>query len=199
MITKLYNTKISCSKYNLKITDSIIVTVKLIDFNNNPVRDEEVLLTTDGGEFINKQKSYTGTTNSDGEVEVKYTPTDWGTYNLMCNDTNIVINVRGGWKNFPITVTHKSVTSSFGQYNQDEVVIHFEGKIPKYTNTPITVLKINEGYDFLTPHTTVCVPPHGCYGEVYVTNTGKVKCIMNTVTDHWQNIHYARKKMNVIK
>lgn len=196
MFTKLYKTEISCSKYNFRIDETITVTGRLIDFNNQAVIGEEVTLQVDEGLFENNEKTYTGITNSEGEIKVIYTPSDWGVYTLRCNDVNVLINIRGGWKEF----TPKSILSNmkfWGKYNQDEVIVYFEGNVPTYSfnnNSPVTVLQIEEEDIFLRPYSTVCVPSENCRGEVYVTSGGDVKCIMKSLASHSQYIHYSRKK-----
>lgn len=53
---KLYKTQIDANNYTINIDDYTIVTVKLIDFNNNPVANTNVTISCDKGEFYNNSK-----------------------------------------------------------------------------------------------------------------------------------------------
>ena len=106
-IKSLYQTKITCSKYdaNIDSTDTV-VTVKLIDFNDAPVKNKSVTLTVDKG-YFNKNgstpisgtttKSITASTNTNGEITATYTASEWGLATFSANQSNIQVNITG-WK-----------------------------------------------------------------------------------------------------
>lgn len=48
---KLYKTKIDAESYNMTIDNNYIITVTLLDFNNQPIANENVTITCDKGDF----------------------------------------------------------------------------------------------------------------------------------------------------
>lgn len=197
MFTNLYKTIIDCSKYNITINDTIDVTVKIVDFDedNSIVVGEKVTITCSGGYFTMKNtdeeldtvETYT---NRDGEVELQYTPTSWGDNIIQCNDATVQVRVIGGWLSFTPTIAHSSISSTTGLYNQDTVIVYYVGKsVPKSTS-PINLVKVPDEFK---PSVTNCCPPHLCDGQVYIDTDGYVKSILGDKKDHWQTIYYARK------
>lgn len=74
-INKLYKTQIDCSKYNVGIdTEDTIVTVKLIDFNNQPVTNTNVTITCDKGLFtqvVDENATFATQPNTSSNLSVK--------------------------------------------------------------------------------------------------------------------------------
>ena len=107
IISDLYQTKISCSKYRMNVSETITVTVKLEDFNKAPVTGKSVTLSVDygkilsvskgtGGNIATGGKSVTAITSSDGEITVSYQAQDTGLCTFIANNTTTQILV--GWE-----------------------------------------------------------------------------------------------------
>lgn len=106
-ITDLYQTKIEASSYNVNIDSTgNVITVTLLDFNNQPVTNKSVTLTCDKGYFTKKgstnisgttTKSVTVNTDSNGKITATWTASEWGLCTFSANSNTIQINVKG-WR-----------------------------------------------------------------------------------------------------
>lgn len=94
-ITDLYKTEISCSSYNLDIDGTTTVTVTIKDFNNNLLNGVSVTLTVNKGKFANDTRTYTATTNSNGQISTTYTASQWGFCTFSANNANVQVFVTG--------------------------------------------------------------------------------------------------------
>lgn len=103
IIRKLYKTRITCSHYHASVSypGAITVTVKLTDFNDEPVIGESATITVNEGKFsldgIDKGKSFTGRTDDNGVFSVDYYITGHGLITFECNSSMTQIHV-GGWE-----------------------------------------------------------------------------------------------------
>lgn len=101
IISKLYKTLIDCDgdDWRWSIDATKTLTVKLLDFNDAPVSDTEVVLSVDKGYFGNDDSvtSYTALTDVNGEVSVDYTASSWGFVTFSCNECKVQALVTG-WK-----------------------------------------------------------------------------------------------------
>ena len=110
-ISKLYETKLECSSYNVNIdsTDTT-VTLTLVDFNGSPVTNTEVTLKADKGYFTkavgkttttytdaSATKTINATTDNNGKVVATWTASEWGLCTFSANNGNVQSNVQG-WK-----------------------------------------------------------------------------------------------------
>lgn len=122
IISDLYQTKITCSKYRAKLSDTITVTVKLEDFNKSVVTGKSVTITVDYGKIVSvtkggsgsvtsNGKSATATTTTTGEIAVSYQAQDWGLCTFSVNNVTSSIYVTG-WKNVTVDGDGNSVTSN---------------------------------------------------------------------------------------
>lgn len=142
IISDLYETEITCSNYNPSIdAENIQVTVRLVDFNKNPVPDKDVTLTVDKGSFTAvasttvasvsaNAKNITAKTNSEGKIIGIYKASEWGICTFNANNTNIQINVTGYKlvQSIPSSATCYSGTCSIKEYrNQDTVCVVVDG------------------------------------------------------------------------
>lgn len=98
IIENLYHTFIDTESININMetndSKSFQVTIKLIDFNGNPVLGEEVTVTVQGDiTFSNNEQEITGHTNTNGEYTVTCTATDIGNNIITCNDETLPIRV----------------------------------------------------------------------------------------------------------
>lgn len=111
LITKLYKIQIDCSTYEPQIdSDDTEITITLLDFNNEPVSNEEVTVTCSGGlfwyvkrsqtdqnAFLEEVSTVTIRTNDNGQFILGYWANEWGFINIQANNTNIKLYVTG-WK-----------------------------------------------------------------------------------------------------
>ena len=110
-ISKLYETKLECSSYNVTIdsTDTT-VTLTLVDFNGSPVTNTAVTLKADKGYFTkavgkttttytdaSATKTINATTDNNGKVVATWTASEWGLCTFSANNGNVQSNVQG-WK-----------------------------------------------------------------------------------------------------
>ena len=113
-ISNLYQTTITASNYNIDINDTNIpVTIKLTDFNGNPVKQKYISsITISNGVFSDDSTLTNGTTNNNGEVSLTFTPTDWGIVTISANNQKIQFHV-DGWQKFTPAI---STAHSYSQY-----------------------------------------------------------------------------------
>ena len=110
-ISKLYETKLECSSYNVTIdsTDTT-VTLTLVDFNGSPVTNTAVTLKADKGYFTkavgkttttytdaSATKTINATTDNNGKVVATWTASEWGLCTFSANNINSQIIVKG-WR-----------------------------------------------------------------------------------------------------
>ena len=108
-ISKLYETKLECSSYNVNIdsTDTT-VTLTLVDFNGSPVTNTAVTLKADKGYFTkavgkttttytaaSATKTINATTDNNGKVVATWTASEWGLCTFSANNTTIQIHSNG--------------------------------------------------------------------------------------------------------
>lgn len=149
IISDLYRTEMFCSNYNPIIdTTGIMITVRLIDFNNNVVPNKEVRLSVDRGTLTEVSvggnptissdgKSVSVRTNESGEAKVKYTANAWGLCTFTANGNNIQVNVRG-WKTVFSNTDEGVVVRTNGMLG--EIIWSRASKnIPKGTTTIVTI------------------------------------------------------------
>lgn len=97
IISDLYKTVITCISETKIDTGNINVTVKLKDFNNQPVTGKKVELTVDKGRLntvttgsnpsvSSNGKKVNANTNSKGEITVTYTANEWGLVTFTANE-----------------------------------------------------------------------------------------------------------------
>lgn len=105
-------TKIVASDYNPNIDSTITVTVTVKDVYDGPVADESVQVTCQIGKFtelnggtISDTQSVTALTDSNGEISLTYSCSEWGIVNFSANNTSTQVNVQG-WR---------QITSGTGQ------------------------------------------------------------------------------------
>ena len=108
-ISKLYETKLECSSYNVNIdsTDTT-VTLTLVDFNGSPVTNTAVTLKADKGYFTkavgkttttytdaSATKTINATTDNNGKVVATWTASEWGLCTFSANNSTIQCLVKG--------------------------------------------------------------------------------------------------------
>lgn len=98
IIENLYHTFIDTESININMetndSKSFQVTIKLIDFNGNPVLGEEVTVTVQGDiTFSNDEQEITGITDINGEYSIQCTATNIGNNIITCNDETLPIRV----------------------------------------------------------------------------------------------------------
>ena len=108
-ISKLYETKLECSSYNVNIdsTDTT-VTLTLVDFNGSPVTNTAVTLKADKGYFTkavgktttnytdaSATKSINVTTDNYGKVVATWTASEWGLCTFSANNTTVQVLIKG--------------------------------------------------------------------------------------------------------
>lgn len=105
-------TKIVASDYNPNIDSTITVTVTVKDVYDDPVENESVQVTCNIGKFtklngstISDTQSVTAQTDSNGEISLTYSCSEWGLATFSANNTNTQINVQA------IQIQHISTSS----------------------------------------------------------------------------------------
>ena len=107
-ISKLYETKLECSSYNVTIdsTDTT-VTLTLVDFNGSPVTNTDVTLKADKGYFTkavgkttttytdaSATKTINATTDNNGKVVATWTASEWGLCMFSANNNTTTVSVK---------------------------------------------------------------------------------------------------------
>lgn len=95
-------TKIVASDYNPNIDSTITVTVTVKDVYDGPVENESVQVTCNIGKFtklngstISDTQSVTAQTDSNGEISLTYSCSEWGLATFSANTTSTQIQVKG--------------------------------------------------------------------------------------------------------
>lgn len=113
LINKLYKTKIDCSTYEAQIdSTNTIITVTVIDFNNNPVSNAPVTISASKGEFIKKENNSSSSnvselssvsmnTGSNGIAKFTYQASEWGFITITANNNTVNLFVTGWRQNIP--------------------------------------------------------------------------------------------------
>ena len=97
-------TNITASNYNPQIDSTVTVTVTVTDVYGDPVANKYVTTTCNIGKFtklnnqtISDTQSVTTQTDSNGEISLTYTCSEWGLVTFSANNYHDQINV-AGWK-----------------------------------------------------------------------------------------------------
>ena len=97
-------TNITASNYNPQIDSTVTVTVTVTDVYGDPVANKYVTTTCNIGKFtklnnqtISDTQSVTTQTDSNGEISLTYTGSEWGLVTFSANNYHDQINV-AGWK-----------------------------------------------------------------------------------------------------
>ncbi len=156
-LSKVYKTQIDSTTYEPAIdSDDNEITIKLLDFNNEPVKNEKVVVTCDKGKFIqyrrnssvtkikNGSSSYTGTTGSNGEFYLKYEASEWGFVNIVANNMNVKLFVTG-WRTIS-TFNSNNYVCTYTTYGNQNYADPFPRKEIKYDDS-IGVVVFSLVYD----------------------------------------------------
>lgn len=105
-------TNITASEYNPTIDSTVTVTITVKDVYDDPVENKYVTITCNIGKFtklnnqtISDTQSVTAQTDSNGEISLTYTCSEWGLVTFSANNTSTQVNVQG-WR---------KITSGTGQ------------------------------------------------------------------------------------
>lgn len=168
IIENLYHTIIDTEKANINIitnydgtttvdntSTSFDITVRLIDFEDNPVIGEEITVTSASagatpGYFTNNQATITSITNADGEATFKFTVNDIGNYLFTCNDASLNVRVYRdtGWQNVTYASGYANYDSTHPlQYCVRDRFVEIRGMAKKTSavtpnTTPTTIATI---------------------------------------------------------
>ena len=131
--------------YNHDIDSNATVKVKLVSrYDGSAVTGESVTVTCTGGNFtkynggaITSAKSYTGTTDSNGEFTLTYNCSEWGLHTFSTNNINIQVQVKG-WK------LVQSVTNAKVYFNGEFYALFISGSVN--VNAWTTIATINSNY-----------------------------------------------------
>ena len=106
IINELYKTEITCTP--LVVGEVKTVTIRLLDFNNNPLKSKQVTVYCDKGYFTsNNQQSVTSTTDATGKLDLNYTSNDGGIVTFKANNTSFS-SIISGWKEVTPNIAHAS-------------------------------------------------------------------------------------------
>lgn len=173
MIIKNYKTQIICNDY-VNVGNSISVTIRVTDDNNNRVVGEPielVIVYPDG----TRSTSYSGTT-TDSDYTITYTPSQHGLYTLECGYARKQFYV-GGWATYSLS----SVCTLY--YNETEVIMKVSGTVTYKNGAYITNWTIPSTYSFLRPSQKVIVSGHmsGAW-QIYTTGEIRYKILSGSTT-----------------
>lgn len=97
-------TNITASEYNPTIDSTVTVTITVNDVYDDPVENKYVTTTCNIGKFtklnnqtISDTQSVTAQTDSNGEISLTYTCSEWGLVTFSANEKNIQTRITG-WK-----------------------------------------------------------------------------------------------------
>lgn len=211
ILTDLYQTKIECVQgdtttpyYNVKIdATDVTVIISLIDFNGNPVKNKPISLSVDIGTITglksdgtallaSDHKSISGNTNSNGQMKVGYTASEWGLATFSVNNSNTQIHITGRKR-------LQTVSSSCfvdGDETQIEVVFTSH-KFSCSPNSNTTVATIDSQY---APSNTVMGRAHNTSANVTLWIDSRGTCtVRNNTSSNLSNqnittsLNYMRK------
>lgn len=122
VINNLYEIKLTSTKHNINLNESVTITAKVIDFNGNNISGEKISIYVDKGNFVNGNtnigQKYIGTTGTNG-LSVTYKATENGIINFYCGAyIEEIENLKTGnlqlfantYKRFTLTTSHSSET-----------------------------------------------------------------------------------------
>ena len=174
--SKLYKTQIDCSTYEPQIdSDDTEITITLLDFNNEPVSNEEVTVTCSGGlfwyvkrnqidrdAFPEEVSTVTMRTNNNGQFILGYWANEWGFINIQANNTNIKLYV-SGWREIELRkdIEYGIAPNEFINNNPfQQVIMRYDDSIHKmntsryYKRTQEHSLPYNQATTWLYFYTT---------------------------------------------
>lgn len=99
-ITGLYNYSIWLSKYNMKIGETITVSVKVEDYGGNPVGNKLISIQRDGKNWVNGKR-----TNANGIYSTSFVADTPGVTTFACNSNSVQCNIQDEWKQVPLSKT----------------------------------------------------------------------------------------------
>lgn len=109
------------------------ITVKCTDYNDNPIKDETLNISSKLGNLVynsTSSKSITATTDSNGEIVLNYTPLTWGLETISCDTKKLQFQIKG-WKS--VTVASSSTINIYLHHN--ETYCKFVGRVENFTVT----------------------------------------------------------------
>ena len=120
IINSLYEIIIEIDNSNPNIDDTVEITVKIQDFNNNPLSDINLQVSIDKGYFTKYTRNstdttlntstirYTGVTGSDGTFTMTCKASEWGLCTFTC-DTKKIQYFVNGFKTLNVTSANGAV------------------------------------------------------------------------------------------
>ena len=188
IISDFYNTNISCSKYNVKINETITVTVELLDFNNEPVKNKEVKVDCSDGVYFTND---TGVTDNTGKVTFTLHTIDWGMQTIHCNNEMIMLNVRGGFKLVSINKNNNNIQSMDCKCTRDTVFFYiYITNAPTSTTPSLLATVVGENN---LPYNSIGCPSDGKGdGQVWINSDGGIRCLFNS-TSQWIGFQYPKR------
>ena len=180
-----YQYELTSSNYNPKIDSTITVTVTVKDVYDDPVENESVQVTCNIGKFtklngstISDTQSVTAQTDSNGEISLTYSCSEWGLVTFSANKTSTQVNVTG-WKQVQ-------------SLNGGRVLVDTDGKNAKIIVSGIFVTSTSEGEFTLATIDSAYRPTENYstnysakvakYQPVYILSNGTVVKIHKTST-----------------
>lgn len=120
----------SAFSYHPITSEEITITVKLIDFKNNPVSNKRVVVNCKNGYFNNNssKKSISLTTNSSGIATTSYQTSVFGLDVITANDSVILINANdSGWQTADMDSPFEHYTNQQVQYRRYNNIVNIRG------------------------------------------------------------------------
>ncbi len=162
IMNELYKTQLVADKYNLLldgVNNKLVLVVKLLDYNNQPVTGKSVKVSVTDGYFTRSEgggtydyggtstKTVTNTTDSKGEFTVYYTATERGIVTFTANESLLQVQVKG-WKKILSSPTFFDNVRFDAYTNEEYVYIQFDGETTINTGSENLAYssRISEGY-----------------------------------------------------
>lgn len=154
-------TNITASNYNPKIDSTVTVTVTVTDVYGDPVANKYVTTTCNIGKFtklnnqtISDTQSVTAQTDSNGEISLTYTCSEWGLVTFSANNTSTQVRVLG-WKtiqsvsNYTVLANGEFVRIDFKQGSNATVPQSYDYTLPNgyYPKYPVAAISSTIGDD----------------------------------------------------
>lgn len=186
-IKNFYVTEIDCSKYNIKYNETITVTVRLLDFNNNPVVGESI--TINSSRSLGTLSNTTGVTDSNGEFTVQYTGINWGIDTLKCNGASVGVRIIGGRKSHTYTPSRSGLTVNIIE-SSDMIGIGLNGTVSG-SSSPLGYGSIPSS---IAPSNNIVIPSQGAYGQLIIRASGSLETLIenNSSNGIVQGFWYAK-------